>query len=376
MIKKIQKILSFKSASHNKSFLLQCENDKNNSTYETYYANIEQSIDSKNNFYNKNCLININDNNIDKTQTLYTSLYSLSSIYVKSALYNKTVDSSVPDSRNFQNIYNYKKSDSEIINQIAVEDIIYELNTPTTYGKETLLSDVYFWHTTNYQSSLPCVDLSTVILCSDNTAASYYLSDITDISQLSVNEKYTQMLSSLKYNQIFEIPGYVYNDYDSGCFAVNVYKTKNELNSKYNMYHSKDGNIDLFNARTYVKIDHCNDQLYLTYYDNAQVQNNNYEETSSCLNGYNYQKVEVITGFNRYEHMNSHKTNYYDVDIICEKLFNSLTSNNIEVQNKISNIKKNLKLEIANMVTDICKQLSPVDTQLIQVNVLESEFEV
>lgn len=377
MVKNISRILSFNSTNHNKSFVLELTSTykKDNAlctaySYETYYADIEQVLDPTQVFYNKGSLIATDANN---EKTLYTSLYSLSSFYTKSALYCKNVDTAVPDSRNFQNIYNNRLSNfSDIINQIVVEDTIYQLNWPTIFGKETLISDVYYWHTTNYQSCIPSVKLSTVIFDTETVK----LSDVTDINQLSINTTQTNLLSNLQYNQIVEIPGYIYNDYDGGCFAANAYKTKNELDSKYNMKHSEDNALE--NARQYIRISHCNDQIYLLYYDNTRIKKVNGELSSldSCWQDLNYQKVEVIAGFNRFEQITKHKTNYYDVDIVCEKMFESLTNIKAGIENKVKNIKQNLKLEIGNMVTDICKQLSPVDTQLIQVNVLEDEFEI
>lgn len=361
MIKQLKSIKSFTSTSNNKAFLLEIEN--NGSTqFEMYYANIEQATNNSDKYFNKNCLI---ANNNDE---LYSSIYCLNNLYLKSALYNKTVDSNLPDSRNFQNIYNYRDNSllTSIINQIQVGDTIYQLNGLKSLGKNTILSDVYYWHLTNYLSTLPNVHLSTILYDYSN------VNTATSINDLNIDTINSNKLSKVEYNQIIEIPGHAKNDYDSGQYAANIYKTKNELNSLYSMSHN-DFVTNLINARKYIAIDHCNDQVYLKYYDNINYNNNTKTESDNCMNNLNFQKIEVLASLNRYEYTQTHKTNYYDVDIVCEKIFESL--NNINNENK-DKIKNTLKTEIANIISDICKQVAPVDTQLVQVNVLENETDI
>ena len=370
MIKQLKKIISVKSTSNNKTFILSTNNG-----IETYYANIEKTTDETKDYYNKNCLfgISVDNNRRIITDEIYTSLYNLSSFYIKSALYSKLIDTTFPDSRNFLNIYNYKKQNSKIINQIQVGDTIYQLNTSNTLGKTSLLSDIYYWHTlkNNNMSGLTETKLSTTILSANDN-----IKNISDITQLDVDVNKTNRLSALAYNQIIEIPGYVKNDYDSGNFAANVFKTKNHLNGQYSMSHSY-SNDDLQNIRQYIAIDHCNDQIYLKYYDNISCsRTGQISYNDSCQYSQKYQRVEVISNVNRYEQTTQHKTNFYDIDVVCEKLFNSLNTSNSTINSKIQKIKSNLKLEIANMVKDICKQITPIDTQLIQVNVFEKEIEV
>ena len=136
----------------------------------------------------------------------------------------------------------------------------------------------------------------------------------------------------------------------------------------------------LTNARRYIAIDHCNNQLYLKYYDDIFYNDNNSDYAiSSQLYNQNYQRLEVVKALNRFEAINAHKTNYYDIDVVCEQLFNDF-NNEIEShsENNLSNIiqvvKQNLKHEIANCIVDICKNIAPVDTQLVKVNVLENEL--
>jgi len=247
MIKQLKSIKSFTSTSNNKAFLLEIEN--NGSTqFEMYYANIEQATNNSDKYFNKNCLI---ANNNDE---LYSSIYCLNNLYLKSALYNKTVDSNLPDSRNFQNIYNYRDNSllTSIINQIQVGDTIYQLNGLKSLGKNTILSDVYYWHLTNYLSTLPNVHLSTILYDYSN------VNTATSINDLNIDTINSNKLSKVEYNQIIEIPGHAKNDYDSGQYTANIYKTKNELNSLYSMSHN-DFVTNLINARKYIAIDHCND---------------------------------------------------------------------------------------------------------------------
>jgi hypothetical protein len=83
--------------------------------------------------------------------------------------------------------------------------------------------------------------------------------------------------------------------------------------------------------------------------------------------------VETIEALNRHEALNVHKTNMYDIDVVCEKIFNNTTNSSDENFNKKLEV---LKLEIANCIKDICKQITPIDTQLINVNVYNSNIEL
>ena len=70
---------------------------------------------------------------------------------------------------------------------------------------------------------------------------------------------------------IYEIPGNIYNDYDSSNIAANTFKCKNMLNSTYDMEHTS--HKVLTHARKYDRIDHCNKQVYMTYHDNIDYSN-------------------------------------------------------------------------------------------------------
>ena len=364
MTKTIDRIVSYKATDSNKSFCLSMRNG-NSSSVEMYYADIEEYLSVNAYSYNKGCLRNANAN------TIYSALYNAKDLYYKSALYGSNVDTVLPNTHAFQNTFNYRLS-VDLSNQIQVENYIYQLNNMSNCGKMAYSQDIYSeLSLNNGYAKMPNVSISTLKF--DKTDLSIAKED--DTHQISVCN-----IPGIQYNQFFEIPGTVKNDYDSGNYAANVYTTKNLYTSQYDMLHS--GNTVLSCARQYIAIDHCNNQVYLKYYDNVNYygENSDMSVEMSCLYGHKFQKIEVLKALNRFESINFHKTNYYDVDVVCEKLMSSFSSakNSIaqEKKDKIDLVKQNLKREIQNCIQDICKQISPIDTQLVKVNVLESEVQI
>lgn len=364
MAKTIQRIISYKATDNNKSFCLSVKNDNNTASVEMYYADIEDYLNVSRYSYNKGCLRDSTNNEI------YSALYNAKDLYFKSALYGNNVDSTLPNTHAFQNIFNYKLS-SDLSNQIQVENYIYQLNNMSNYGKMLFSQDIYSeLSLNNGYAKMPNVNISTLLFDKDNLNSA----KADDSVQVIPKEN----ISNILYNQFFEIPGIVKNDYDSGNYCANIYTTKNQYTSQYDMTHSNGKKLS--NARQYVAIDHCNNQIYLKYYDNVD-----YNQTSvSTINqqglyGHKYQKVEVLKALNRFEAINVHKTNYYDINIVCEKLLASFNTAQLNVseskKQQIEIVKKNLKHEIQNCIQDICKQISPVDTQLVKVNILDSEIQ-
>ena len=103
MTKTIDRIVSYKATDSNKSFCLSMHNG-NSSSVEMYYADIEDYLSIGAYSYNKCCLRNANDN------TVYSALYNAKDLYYKSALYGNNVDTTLPNTHAFQNIFNYKLS--------------------------------------------------------------------------------------------------------------------------------------------------------------------------------------------------------------------------------------------------------------------------
>lgn len=371
MFRKVNTIISYKTTETNKSFCLSLSSSTGSMT-ETYYADIEDYNDlDEHTSYNKNCL---RDGN-----TIYNALYNSNELYLKSAIYNNNKYSALPNTNNFQNIFNYRLSDNNnsknIINQIQVDNYIYQLNTRSNFGKIYLTQDIYAeLSVNNGYGKIPNTRISTCLFDPSNISAAIK-DDTVDIS-VKNNLQY------ISYNQFFEIPGNIKNDYDSGNYAANVYTTKNQYNSQYDMMH--DDNTKLSCARNYIAIDNCNNQIYLKYYDNIYYPTTGDLSTSNTeLYGHKFQKIEVLNSLNRYETLNMHKTNYYDIDIVCEKLFQSfnkaiakkMQEDKKPIADKINLVKNNLQHEIQNCILDICKQVTPIDTQIVKVNVYESEIE-
>lgn len=367
MVKNIKRILSYKATDNNKSFCLSTKNGNSTST-EMYYADIEDYININYSSYNKGCLRS--QDNI----TIYSSLYNAKDLYMKSALYSNNRETELPDTRNFQNIFNYKLS-ADLSNQIQVENCIYQLNSNMSKdGKLMLSQDIYSeLSLDNGYSKLPNVIISTLLFDKANLSAAK--------EDANVEVSAARNIPNVLYNQFFEIPGNIKNDYDSGNYAVNVYTTKNQYTSQYDMLHTK--NTLLSCARQYIAIDHCNNQVYLKYYDNIDYTLADKDvkliTNETCLYGHKYQKIETLKALNRYEAVNAHKTNYYNIDIVCENLLGSFrkTANKFSednIRDKINKVRNNLMQEIQNCVQNICKQVVPVDTQIVKVNVLSSEI--
>ena len=206
-MKTINKIISFKTTDSNKSFCLDVDGSK-----EMYYADIEDTLDAKNTLYNKGCLR-------DSNNKIYSSMYNVKDLYLKSAIYGNNIETTIPNTNTFQNIFNYRLS-ADLTNQIQVDNYIYQLNNMLSVGKQLFSQDIYAeLSLNNGHAKMPNVDLSTYIFQQS------VISDAIDKAkdEITFTSKEISSINGVQYNQIFEIPGNIKNDYDSGNYAANVY---------------------------------------------------------------------------------------------------------------------------------------------------------
>ena len=105
MTKTIDRIVSYKATDNNKSFCLSMHNS-NSSSVEMYYADIEDYNDPAYASYNKGCLRSIGETEVK----IYSAIYNAKDLYYKSALYGNNIDTTLPNTHAFQNIFNYKLS--------------------------------------------------------------------------------------------------------------------------------------------------------------------------------------------------------------------------------------------------------------------------
>jgi len=242
---------------------------------------------------------------------------------------------------------------------------MYALEGATPYGHYGISEDIYAHMSSNNGQLLPDnVPIETVIYDRDYIQERIS-SDLAIDSQKAVKASY----KFLGYNMIYEIPGTIQNDYQSGNIAANTFKAKNQYNSLYDMGHS-DGKT-FSDCRQYVGIDKCGDIAYLRYYDRygytAAVGGSGVltSDSKSDMYGYKMQHVEVLGSVNRYASINGHKSNVYSIVIKTNLLKDALDSTK-------QRIKDNLNKEIANIGRKIAESLQPVQTQLLSVYVQDT----
>lgn len=319
---KIEKLIDFVTTENVKAFVLSTSDGSNQQLNTSiYYGNVEKSVDRNDLNYNKGCLFT--------DDKIYQGLYSAKDFFYKSVGYK-------------HNTFDHKLLNDNISNVIQVNNFIYALKDPTNRGVSILSNDIYTILSAN--DGVSAIDESVI---------STYLFNANNISSILDNKLPDNIGSyvldnpniNLKYNQLLETPGHTIVDYDSGYFPANIFKCKNNYNNLYNETY-----INNNQAREYISIDKCNNQIYLKYKNKGE----------------DIENVETIVGLNRYETLNLHKTNMYNINIACEKIFNNSHLNN---SNDYQQILELFKQEIKNCVIEICKKITPVDTQLINVNV-------
>lgn len=299
---------------------------------------------------------------------VYQNLYDSSEVFYKSAIYGKGKSQRTDTTFDFQNITNHKLS-SQLCSVLQIDNIIYALEGATPYGHYGITEDIYAHMSSNNGQLLPDnVRIETVIYDRDYIQERIS-NDLSVDSQKAVKTSY----GFLGYNMVYEIPGTVQNDYQSGNIAANTFKAKNQYNSLYDMGHS--GRKTFSDCRQYVGIDKCGDLAYLRYYDRygytAAVGGSGVltSDSKSDMYGYKMQHVEVLGSVNRYASINGHKSNVYSIVIKTNLLKEALAHMKEGLKQKI---KENLSKEVANIGRKIAESLQPAQTQLLSVYVQET----
>lgn len=341
---------------------------RNNNTKQVFFANTSQhtsfepvetkktntQVDLK---YNKDSLyVEKNDN-----YRIFYNMYDSKDPMYKSSIYKKGKTQRTNTTNDFYDVINHKLS-CDLINTIQIDNIIYALEPRNEYGRYNLSCDILNYLSADNNQLLPRVDKIKTII--------YNYDDKT--KQLDIKNE----LTSIKYNTIYEINGSIYNDYESGNIIANTFKGKNQFDSTYNMKH--DDEYILKNAREYIDIDKCGNQIYLKYYDNICCYKNDLTECYNSDKNTKCQNIEVIHQINRFDKLDNHKTNLYSIAIqtdILDQIKQKITKiDNDELtlpkQNILINILiNNLILEIKNSIKNIIKNIQPAHTQLLDVYV-------
>lgn len=334
-------------------FNVDLSNDSSILSNVTFFGNIDltNEADITVTTNNKNCLI-YKDNN-DNTKQVIHNMYMSDTCFYKSAIYNTSKTLRTDTTYDFNNITNHKLS-AGFINFIQVNNTLYGLEPMTQFGRYVIDTDIYSYISADNNRLLPeSSNISTIIYNYAEISAAVK-NDLTQLGDIAV----LSALTNIEYNMLYEIPGNIYNDYESGNIAANTFKGKNAFDSLYNMDHSND--CILNNARQYKSIGNCNNQVYLTYNDNIKYSTSEspaYKSQFDDVNDLKCDKVEIIDSINRYANLAGHKTNLYSVTVQTN-LFQGIDNNQI---------KENLKKEVQYAVNNIVSKLAPVHTQLLNV---------
>ena len=344
------------------------DNDEHQKKTLTVFADVERDQSFGQHYkYNKNCMLSVNTES-NKKQLVH-ALYPVDQCYYKSAIYKVGKAVRTGTTYDFQNITNHKLDSCEQLSCMTqIDNTIYCLQAPSKYGKYDIDQDIYSFLSANNGIVSANASLISVAIY-DKTAIQSALDEnnIDKLQSIAVRRN----VLSVQHNMIYEIPGQVYNDYDSGNIAATTYKCKNSLNSLYDMCHTTSSN--LLYTRKYTNISHCGNQLFLTYNDCVSY-GDEYklsDELSNSQFGYNCDKVEIIDQINRFSTASGHNTNVYDI-VIYTDLFNSMKQkkiqNNDDLTTKVCNT---LQDELKHIVSDITKKLAPINTQLMNVHIVD-----
>lgn len=316
-----------------------------------YFGNYEGS-DKFNSRYDYNMIC------LSSQQGMLYNMYSINDLFLKSALYCKGKGNRTSTTYDFYPITNHKLS-SQLTGMVQIEGTYYGLGDFTVEGKYKINDDIYsFLSLDNGYSEYPPTNAIETVIYDRK-----YINRQLDAG-LSVDpdRAILKSLSNICYNQLFEMPGNLFNDYQSTNMAANTFKTKNQYSSMYTMEH--DENNVLVNARQYVAVDCCNNQLYLKYYDRV-----NYKTSRSApeyerrLNKFDftYQHVEGIYSLNRLYNSEKHKSNLYSIAVRTNIL-----------RDMSAKLSANIVAEIQNTARLLAEKLMPAHTQLFNVYVTQT----
>lgn len=309
-------------------------------------------------FSSENCCSIKNANN-----EMIHNLYNSKNVYYKSPLFKKNATDRTGDTYDYTDIFSHKV-ENEIEHATQVNNVIYMLENLQKNSSFSLDDDVYTYLAHDNGLVEPeKTEIQTILYNRDK------LLDKDNITFDNIDELTSKVVKNVEYNTVYELPGNIQNDYNSGNIAANFFKTKNEYNSEYSMTNNKQNNSNfLINARNYVNIDSCGELVFLKYYDcvtynysreDGDIQYVSKYDRAANIYDFNIPHVEVINGINRYSNSIGHKSNMYSIVV------------KIPLLSKINdaNIVENIKTEVVSIVRTIVEKLAPAHTQLFNVYV-------
>lgn len=287
------------------------------------------------------------------------------------------------------------------------QDTLYALDKPSTFGHSFVNDYMYDWLANNNGFAAPRTRTIDTLLYSvtsgsllsivstDTTAIADSLSASTSNtyfmkSELSNAKAGIYAISSLvgvQYNTIYEIPN-IAQDYDKGEIIANTFKTKNQFDG-YTWSMSKVDNNMLSNARQYLGIYSCGNQIWLKWKDNVQYSSANDENiissdiykqhivsASAATPTVQYPQIEVIDAINRGIQEPGHKSSLYTLKLktrLLEKFAGKKVvdalHDNTKKQLFSKTFKENMKAELQNCIRKIAEKIVPADCQLFSVTI-------
>lgn len=353
-INKINKLIT---TTTNKVFDVNVTDDAGITANMVFFADVQNTteIDSYKK-HNEHCLMQEESNG---NKQIIHNMYASKDNFYKSAIFGINKAQRSNTTYDFQNITNHKLS-SELQHITKVDNFCYGLEEMSRYGRYAISNDIYSWISSNNGCNLPKDNNIKTTIYNKPYIVSCLENDITidSVQAISID------LDNIQYNMLYEIPGNIYNDYQSGNIAANTYKTKNQYSSTYDMMHTN-GNI-LTNARQYIGIGSCGKQVFLKYTDDLKYENASSTPTQSSgslLDRLTYEKVELIDQMNRFKKLIGHSTNLYSL-LVYTNLLDKTNLPNEKDRNLIEH-------EIQNNVRLIAEKLVPAQAQLLSVIVKE-----
>ena len=291
--------------------------------------------------------------NVNGKEELVHNMYSSKDVFWKSAIYKTSKTARTDTTHDFQNIFQHQIS-SYLTNALEVDNTIYILGEKSNLGHMNISSDILSYVSCDNGIVIPnASEIQTVIYDKP-----YIVSCLENNIKPDPISSVLSTVSNIQYNTVYEIPGQVQNDYQSSNIAANTFKTKNQYDSTYNMAH--DESTFLSNARDYVGIGKCGNQVFLKYYDNISYDKDTLtpESSLSGKNNFRHQHVETLGAVNRFANAAGHKTNLYSIAVKTDLL-----------EDLKGNVLKTMRYEMQNTIRSIAEALAPAHTQLFKVYV-------
>ena len=316
----------------------------------------------------------INDSEFDKHKKqnktafkcngeLIHNMYDSQDMFYKSAIYDKSKSIRDGTTYDFKNVFSHNLSTS-LTSIVQVNNTLYTYEKLSQYGHVEISVDSYSYLAEKDNGSVELPNKTIETYTYDKGVISDLIAYSIDPENNEKPEPGTEIkdvLKGIEYNTLFEIPGTIQNDYDSGNIAANSFKGKNHLNSLFDMDH--DESYILKNAREYIGLGNCNNQIFLKYYDNINYSSTNNTINSSKSDQSNKSTIPQIETFayiSRYANLNGHKSNLYSLKISSQ----ILDKNNLNIGNEIlEKIKNNIKVQVRAIV----EKIQPAHTQLFNI---------